>query len=73
MLKYLWCADIISTPPHCPVDRIVINKTKYRGKVNWTQILEEAEYRKVIQAIMELSKAKQMSAPEWELDFYNRR
>jgi hypothetical protein len=39
VLKYLSCLDIItSTPPHCPVDRIVIDKTKYRGMKNWTEI-----------------------------------
>jgi len=74
MLKYLWCANIISTPPpHCPVDRIVIDKTKYRGKVNWTEMLEEPQYRKVIEAIKALSEAKQMSVPEWELNFFKRR
>jgi hypothetical protein len=73
ILKYLWCADIISTPPHCPVDRIVIEKTKFRGKLNWTQILEESEYREIIETIKQLAKAQQMSASEWELDCYKRR
>lgn len=73
MLKYLWCAGLVSTPPHCPVDRIVINKTKYRGKVKWTEILEESKYREVIEAVKRLSQDKGMSVPEWELNFYNRR
>lgn len=73
MLKYLWCADMISAPPHCPVDRIVIDKTQYRGKVNWTEIREESQYREVIAAIKALSKTHQMSVPEWELNFYSRR
>jgi hypothetical protein len=72
MLKYLWCADLISVPPHCPVDRIVIDKTQYSGKA-WTKIREESEYREIIEAIKDLSKAKQMSTSEWELNFYNRR
>src|ERR1700683_599379 len=54
MLKYLWCAGMIPEPPHCPVDRIVIDKTEYRGKA-WTKICKESEYRKIIKAIKELS------------------
>jgi hypothetical protein len=73
MLKYLWCTDLIWRPPHCPVDRIVIDRTKYRGKVNWTQIREESEYRKVIEAIKELANAEGLSASEWELNYYNPR
>lgn len=73
MLKYLWCADMVSMPPHCPVDRIVIDKTKYRGKVNWTEILEESKYREIIEAIEALAKVERMSVPEWELNFFKRR
>jgi hypothetical protein len=73
ILKYLWCAGIIAEPPHCPVDRIIIGQTKYRGKVNWTQISKESQYRDTIEAIKELSQAKNMSLSEWELNNYTRR
>jgi hypothetical protein len=73
MLKYLWCDDFIWRPPHCPVDRIVIDRTKYRGKVNWTEIRKESEYRKVIEAIKELATPEGLSASEWELNYYSRR
>jgi len=49
-LKYYWCLGHIPTPPHCPVDRIVIEKTHLRGRVNWTEIKDEPQYRGVIEA-----------------------
>lgn len=27
-LKHLWCLDLISTPPQCPVDRIILTRAK---------------------------------------------
>ena len=38
-LKYYWCLAEVVEPPHCPVDRIIIDKTIYKGKINWTQIM----------------------------------
>ena len=29
-LKYLWCFGIVTEPPHCPIDRVIINKTTLR-------------------------------------------
>ena len=40
-LKYYWCLGEIKEPPHCPVDKIVIDQTVFRGRVNWTQISTE--------------------------------
>jgi hypothetical protein len=72
-LKYYWCLGIVSAPPHCPVDRIIISKTKYSGKINWTQITNRLDYQKVIEEIKVLAKARQLSIPEWELAIFNRR
>ncbi len=33
-LKYYWCLGEIAEPPHCPVDRIVIDKTRFKGNLN---------------------------------------
>ena len=72
-LKYYWCIDEIEEPPHCPIDRIVIEKTKFRGLVNWTQITNESEYLMVVEAIRELASAQGVSISEWELTSYQRR
>jgi hypothetical protein len=72
-LKYYWCLGQILEPPHCPVDKIVIDKTIYRGKVNWTQIVTEEEYLKVISSIRSLADREGSSIARWELDNYARR
>lgn len=73
-LKYHWCLGLSEEPPHCPVDRIVISKTKYKGKINWTQITQRAKYEEVIEEVRRLAKAKGLSMAEWELkEGYNRR
>jgi hypothetical protein len=72
-LKYNWCLGLINDPPHCPVDRIIISKTKYNGKINWTQIIEKTEYQKVIEEIKVLAAKSQLSIPTWELTIFNRR
>jgi hypothetical protein len=72
-LKYYWCLGLIKEPPHCPVDRIVISKTKYKGKINWTQITERSQYEKIIEDIRILANKNRLSIPMWELTFYNRR
>ncbi len=72
-LKYYWCLDEITEPPHCPVDRIVIDKTKLRGKVNWTTITREADYLQVIREIDNLAQQAKQSIAIWELSEYERR
>lgn len=70
-LKYLWCLGLISMPPHCPIDRIVLSYTKLKDHMNWTEISEVSEYREGIKAIREV--AGDMALSLWELEIYNRR
>jgi len=49
-LTYHWCLGLVTEPPHCPVDRIVIDKTTYRG-TNWTEIQRRSEYQVIIEDI----------------------
>jgi hypothetical protein len=72
-VKYLWCLGHIEEPPHCPIDRIVINKTKFKDKVNWTKITKRKQYEGVINEIKELSSAKHLTPAQWELHNYARR
>ncbi|HTY51495.1 MAG TPA: hypothetical protein VMB48_17550 [Steroidobacteraceae bacterium] len=60
-------------PPHCPVDRIVIEKTSFRGRLNWTDIRSRERYAAVIDEIASLAKAEDVSIAEWELRRYRRR
>lgn len=72
-LKYMWCLGHIAEPPHCPVDRIIINKTNLKGKVNWTDIKDRNAYEAVIDEIKKLSSAKSITPSRWELLIYTRR
>lgn len=72
-LKYHWCMGIIPAPPHCPVDRIIISKTKYSGLVNWTRITSRHEYQAVIEEIKNLATKAELSVPVWELKTFARR
>jgi hypothetical protein len=69
-LKYYWCLDAIPEPPHCPVDRIVIDKTFYRG-TNWTEIEQRSKYEAIIEDIRRL--AGTQSIAMWELSVFSRR
>jgi hypothetical protein len=69
-LKYYWCLDVIPEPPHCPIDRIVIDQTRYRGR-SWTNINVRREYEQIIQDVRRL--AGRRSIAMWELMMYRRR
>ena len=70
-LKYHWCLGAIPEPPHCPVDRIVIEKTNYKGKINWTEIEHRSQYQSVIEDIR--LRARNQSISMWELSIFSRR
>lgn len=72
-LKYHWCIGEIKEPPHCPIDRIVISQTEFKGRINWTQISNQNEYMMVIDAIRDLSSDQGVSIAQWELQNYKRR
>lgn len=72
-LKYYWCLGQIKEPPHCPIDKIVIDKTPFKGNINWTQILTERKYLQVITAIRSLAEQENRSIAQWELHNYERR
>jgi hypothetical protein len=71
-LKYLWCIGKIAEPPHCPVDRIIIGKTRYKDR-NWTQIVRRSEYEEIIEDIRRLANLEGTSIALWELSNYGRR
>lgn len=72
-LKYFWCLGLIGEPPHCPIDRIIISKTRLRAKINWTQITKRAQYEEIIKEVKELAGEKGLSVPMWELMNYSRK
>ena len=71
-LKYLWCLDLVAEPPHCPIDRVIIDKTQLRGTVAWTRIVDMEEYQRVIAALKEVVQPTGLSLARWELMNYDR-
>jgi hypothetical protein len=72
-LKYYWCLDLVNEPPHCPIDRLIISKTSYNGKINWTQIIKRAQYEGIIRELAVLAGDEGLSIAQWELKHYSRR
>lgn len=71
-LKYLWCLEKISIPPHFPVDRRIQEITGFSPIVNWTEFSDEIEYMKIINHVRKKVKVKQTIA-EFELEHFERR
>ena len=72
-LKYLWCSKFIPEPPHCPVDRVMINKTVLKNQVAWTRMTSVTEYKKVIAAMRTEADKQSLSLARWELEVFDRR
>jgi hypothetical protein len=65
-LKYLWCANLIPTPPHCPFDDIIIRKLELSPTCErqWTKA-DESAYRAWVSAAKLAAMGKSLA--EWEL------
>ncbi|MCW0131865.1 hypothetical protein [Burkholderia pseudomallei] len=71
-LKYFWCGGFIAKPPHCPVDRIML---EMGGSTNicWTQMRSIDEYLLAIRELRHCADAERQSLADWELNHYRRR
>jgi hypothetical protein len=67
-LKYLWCADLIAMPPHCPFDSIVITHLPECRDLNWTSIDSIADYERLVLAARKA--AGKISLADWEFDIF---
>lgn len=74
MLKYYWCLGWLEyTPPHCPIDRVIIEaaKVKIKGKTPaWTKMLSIKEYKEIISFIKKDITFSCLS--NWELCVYQK-
>ena len=61
-LKFLWRLGKVATPPHCPVDRIVLNAGGIDGV--WTKCDSAQQYMGWINALR--ARARPLSLAEWE-------
>ena len=76
-LKYMWCLDRVSIPPHCPFDGIIINMLSLPAKyahIQWTKLKTLGEYQALVDAAEIKMRAENYSSlAEWELEVYERR
>ncbi len=72
-LKYQWCLGNIQEPPHCPFDRIIIQKLGYNPIPSWTKLENEKEYRELVSKSKAIANASNKSIAEWELSVFERR
>ena len=70
-LKYQWCLGLVSMPPHCPFDRIIITKMNPPNPPTWTKMNSVEEYKRLVSKALELAGDK--SIAEWELEEFSRR
>ncbi|MDR8402236.1 hypothetical protein NE850_38625 [Paraburkholderia sp. USG1] len=73
ILKYLWCSGLIAEPPHCPVDRIVLDLGRVSREICWTRMESLDEYLLAIRSLSNCAIAEQSSLAHWELTCYQRR
>ena len=70
-LKIIWCIDPNwATPPHCPIDRIVLRAAHLYG--NWTQLDTIEEYKDWVSKLRTYALSTGYSSlAEWELYIWN--
>ena len=69
-LKCLWrLKELGRQPPHCPIDRIVLQKAKSPG--SWTKSDSVQEYESWIDAIRKCALTERKTLADWEYDVWN--
>jgi hypothetical protein len=68
-LKYLWCAEQIHMPPHCPFDRKIIELLGCN--INWTTLDNVESYRHLVETAHAKAKAGNVCLAQWELKTYS--
>lgn len=67
-LKYLWCVGLITLPPHCPFDAIIISHLPDCYDFSWTSIDTLEDYQRLVGAASKKADGKPL--PEWELKIW---
>jgi len=76
-LKYLWCIDKIQIPPHCPIDKIILDILAKKSltkdqrsifNISWTKLDDIYKYFEIIQGARILV-GEDLST--WELKYWS--
>ncbi|WP_304142265.1 hypothetical protein [Mesoflavibacter zeaxanthinifaciens] len=67
-LKHLWCLGLISEPPMCPIDNIILTKIGLKYPQNkWGYINTEIEFKMKSNLIISYAEKNNLSVCKWEL------
>jgi hypothetical protein len=72
-MKFMWCLDSNwCTPPHCPIDRIVLKEAGINN--NWTELDDIELYSEWIARLRTISqRTGATNLAEWELGLWNQK
>lgn len=75
-LKYLWCSNMISEPPHCPIDGIIRDKARLSDpsfSYDWIRSDCIDEYKSAVMSLKNIAMKGGESIAQWELQKFRRR
>ena len=71
-LKLMWSLKEIHEPPHCPVDKVIIDKLPYKHRKSWTKIRDIETYKTIVNQLKILAKDENKTLALWELEVYEK-
>lgn len=71
-LKLLWCRGRVAEPPHCPLDKIIIDSLPVKQRRPWTRISDIETYEVLIKNLKVVAGEKNLSLATWELVTYKK-
>jgi hypothetical protein len=69
-LKLMWCMKEIHEPPHCPLDKIIIDRLPYKHRKSWTKIRDIETYKILVVHLKKKTGGKSLAV--WELETYEK-
>lgn len=69
-LKLMWCLKEIPEPPHCPLDKVIIDKLPFKHRKSWTKIKGIETYKTLVVELKKIAGDKSLAV--WELETYEK-
>lgn len=69
-LKLMWCLKEIPEPPHCPLDKVIIDKLPFKHRESWTKIKDIETYKTLVVELKKIAGDKSLAV--WELETYEK-
>jgi hypothetical protein len=69
-LKLMWCLHEIPEPPHCPIDKVIIDKLPHKHRTSWTKIRDLETYKGLVNELKKIAGGQSLAV--WELETYEK-